>query len=223
MKQLVKRKILVFMLFLALVMLGIFSYRNLPVELFPSAEVPVLYIQVYYPNQMNPAFVEKDAVIPLEGMISEQAGVDEMESNISRRRATIVVSFRQDVDVNYAYHKLEQKVTAFQREHQDQYQVNLVKVNTDMSANRFMTIQARGEGSIDRIRNIVDQEILSELLAVDGVGDATVHGGKERTVEVIFDEERCEAHHITPGRINNRINMFSNQRLYGGMVDEPGK
>ncbi|MBS3807976.1 MAG: efflux RND transporter permease subunit [Bacteroidales bacterium] len=223
MKQLVRRKILVSMLFLALVVLGIFSYRSLPVELFPSAELPVLYLQVGYRSQMNPEFVEKDAVIPLEGMISEQAGVDELESNISRRRATIIVTYRQDVDVNYAYHKLEQKVSEFQREHRENYFVTLVKVNTDMSANRFMTLQARGEGDIDRIRNVVDQDIINELIAVDGVGDATVHGGRERSVEVIFNEEACEALNISPERINRRINRYSNQRLYGGVVYDAGK
>ena len=211
------------MLFLALVLLGIFSYRSLPVELFPSAELPVLYLQVNYTSQMNPEFVEKDAVIPLEGMISEQAGVEELESNISRRRATIIVTYRQDVDVNHAYHKLEQKVADFQRDHRENYFVTLVKVNTDMSANRFMTLQARGEGDIDRIRNVVDQEIINELIAVDGVGDATVHGGRERSVEVVFDEEACEALNISPERINSRINRYSNQRLYGGLVHEAGQ
>ena len=206
------------MLFLALVVLGIFSYRALPVELFPSAEMPVLYLQLAYRSQMDPEFVEKDAVIPLEGMISEQAGVEELESNISRRRATIIVTYRQDVDVNYAYHKLEQKVSEFQRDHQQNYLVNLVKVDTDMSANRFMTLQAMGEGDIDRMRNIVDQEIINRLMAVDGVGDVTVHGGRERSVKVIFDEEACEALTITPERINRRINRYSNQRLYGGFV-----
>ncbi|MCF8335032.1 MAG: efflux RND transporter permease subunit [Bacteroidales bacterium] len=223
MNKFVKRKILVSMLFLALVMLGIFSYRSMPVELFPSAETPVLYVQVNYRSQINPHFVEKDAIIPLEGIISEEEGVDELESNISQRRATIVVTFRQDVDINYAYLKLEQKIQEFQREHRENYMVNLVKVNTDMSSNQFMTIQARGEGDIDRIRNVVDQEILSDLVAVNGVGDATVQGGQERSVEVIFDEETCEALHITPGRINNRLNMYSNQRLYGGMVYDVGK
>ena len=223
MNRFVKRIILVSMLFLALVMLGIFSYRSLPVELFPSAETPILYVQVNYRSQINPRFVEKDAVIPLEGIISEAEGVDELESSITQRRATIVVTFRQDVDINYAYLKLEQKIQEFQREHQETYLVNLVKVNTDMSSNEFMTIQARGQGDIDRIRNVVDQEILSDLVAVSGVGDATVQGGRERSVEIVFDEEACEALHITPGRINNRLNMYSNQRLYGGMVYDVGK
>lgn len=223
MNKFVKRKIMVSMLFLALVMLGFFSYRSMPVELFPSAETPILYVQVNYRSQINPNFAEKDAIIPLEGIISEAEGVDELESNISQRRATIVVTFRQDVDINYAYLKLEQKIQKFQREHRENYTINLVKVNTDMSSNEFMTIQARGEGDINRIRNIVDQEIRSDLVAVNGVGDATVQGGRERSVEVIFDEEACEALHITPGRINNRLNRYSNERLYGGMVYDVGK
>jgi multidrug efflux pump subunit AcrB/ABC-type multidrug transport system ATPase subunit len=211
------------MLFLALVMLGIFSYRSLPVELFPSAELPVLYLHVGYSSQLDPSFVERDAVIPLEGLASEQAGIEEMESNITRQQATIVISFRQGIDINYAYHQLEQKIRTFQREHREHYIVNLIRVNTDMSANRFMTIQARGHGDIDRIRNVVDQEVRSELLAVDGVGDATVQGGQERTIEVIFEEEACEALNITPGRISDRINMYSNQRLYGGRVYDAGE
>ena len=42
----IKRKIFITMLFTAMTMLGVFSYRQLPVELFPNTQIPYLFVQV---------------------------------------------------------------------------------------------------------------------------------------------------------------------------------
>ena len=62
------------MLFIALTMLGYVSYKQLPVELLPNAELPMLFVQVSSQQDMDPSYVESEIVIPLEGAISPSEG-----------------------------------------------------------------------------------------------------------------------------------------------------
>ena len=63
------------MLFIALSLLGYVSYKQLPVELLPNAELPVLFVQVSSQQDMDPSYVESEVIIPLEGAVSAIGGV----------------------------------------------------------------------------------------------------------------------------------------------------
>ncbi|MFQ9021634.1 MAG: hypothetical protein ACLR6J_10320 [Parabacteroides merdae] len=54
------------MLFIALTGLGYVSYKQLPVELLPNAELPMLFVQVTSAQDMDPSYVESEVVIPIE-------------------------------------------------------------------------------------------------------------------------------------------------------------
>ncbi|MCK5456271.1 MAG: efflux RND transporter permease subunit, partial [Melioribacteraceae bacterium] len=63
------RKVFVSMLFIALTGLGYISYKNLPVELFPNVELPMMFVQVNSLSDVNPDYMERNAIIPIEGVI----------------------------------------------------------------------------------------------------------------------------------------------------------
>ena len=58
-----KRRILISMLFIGLAMLGFISYKKLPLELIPNAQLPVLIVQVAGPLEMDPSYIETQAII----------------------------------------------------------------------------------------------------------------------------------------------------------------
>ena len=60
MNFLLHRKIAICMLFIALTGLGYVSYKQLPVELLPNAELPMLFVQVTSAQDMDPSYVESD-------------------------------------------------------------------------------------------------------------------------------------------------------------------
>ena len=70
----IKRKVLITMLFTGLTMLGVFSYRQLPVELFPNTQIPYLFVQVGTSMEMDPEYIENQAIIPIEGAIGTLKG-----------------------------------------------------------------------------------------------------------------------------------------------------
>ena len=58
------------MVFLALTMLGYVSYKRLSVELIPNAELPMLFVQIQSRLEVDPTYMENQAVIPIEGVVA---------------------------------------------------------------------------------------------------------------------------------------------------------
>ena len=110
MNTIIKRRVLISMLFIGLVMMGIFSQKYLPMELYPNADLPMLSVNIFSENELDPAYVESQAAIPVEGAVSALAGIEEMETRITPSGANITISLAQSVDLKYAFLELEQKI-----------------------------------------------------------------------------------------------------------------
>ena len=215
----IKRKTFISMLFLGLVLLGIISYKQLPVELFPNAELPFLIVRVQsMGREVDPEYMEKQAVIPLEGAVTTLEGIDKIESYIDRRSGTILVYFNQNVKTKYAYLRLEEKVNLAKSSLPDEFFVSVLKVDTDQISNMFMGLEVRGSGGLDRIRYIIDQKIVRELENVDGIANVEIFGGRQKSIEIILDEEACRAYRVTPSRIRNLISQNKQMKTFLGQT-----
>ncbi len=220
MKFIIQRKILISMLFLALTVLGYISYKQLPVELMPNAELPFLFVQAGSTTELAPEYMENQVVIPLEGAIGTLEGIESIESNVNSRQSTIVIYYKKNVNFKYAYLKLQEKITEIQSSLPKTVRVNVAKVDLKQMNSQFMEVQARGEGGIDRVRTIVDQYIKPDLENIDGIASVNVYGGKQKSIEIILDTKACEAYHITPGKIRTLLSQNSGSRTYVGNLKE---
>ncbi len=208
------------MLFLGLTILGYVSYKQLPVELLPNAELPFLYVQANSTTEMAPEYMENQVVVPLEGAIGTLEGIESIESTVNARQSSIVVYYQKDVNFKYAYLKLQEKVNEVQSSMPQNVRVNVAKVDLKQMNSQFMELQARGEGGIDRVRTIVDQDIKPDLENIDGIASVNIYGGKQKSIEIILDTKACEAYHITPGKIRSLLSQNSSSRTYVGNLKE---
>ena len=106
----IKRKITICMLFIAISMLGYVSYKHLKVEMLPNAELPMLYIQVSSRQDVNPAYMESQVIIPLEGVVSTIEGVARIESEAGNRSGRLQVDFNKGMNLKYTILKLQERV-----------------------------------------------------------------------------------------------------------------
>jgi len=214
----INRKTLTSMLFLALTMLGIISYRQLPVELIPNAELPFLFVQIMSTQDVDPAYLETQVVIPVEGAITTLQGIDKIETFVERRRASIIVYFNERVKLKYAYLRLEEKVAVIRATLGDEFNIQVLKVDTEQISNMFMGLQVRGGGGLDRVRYIVDRDISNELENIDGIASVEIFGGRQKSIEIVLNEDACRAHNVTGGRIRSLITQNSQVKDYVGQL-----
>ena len=218
MKAVINRKTLIGMAFIGLTLLGVVSYQNLSVELFPNAVAPQLIVQITSQLEVDPSYMERQAVIPVEGAIGTLDGIEEMSSNASRRRGIVYISYQQDVDIKYAELKLQEKMNEIRDDLPDQFMLTVVKVGLEQMANQVMGLEVRGTGGINRVRNIADEEIVEKLENIDGIAGVEVYGGQEKSLEITLDEDACEAYGITPFQVRNAINQNGRLKTLAGSV-----
>lgn len=209
------------MLFIALSLLGYVSYKQLPVELLPNAELPMLFVQVSSQQDMDPQYVESEVIIPLEGAISSIGGVDKIQSNIDSRQSNIQVDFKNTVNFKITSLRLQEKVNELAATFPEGFTVQLQKVDVSQLGGNFMVLQVRGSGGIDRVRNIVDKEIRSDLENIDGVASVNVYGGREKAIEIRLNPEACRALDLTPSKISSLLTQNTQDKAFVGFVDEP--
>ena len=175
------------MLFIASTLLGYVSYKQLPVELLPNAELPMLYVSVSSPQDMDPGYVESEVIIPLEGAISSVGGVEQIVSEVSSRQSSIRVDFKSTVNFKTTSLRLEEDERGVGLS-SGYFNVSVQKMDVSMMSNAFMTLQVRArEGRPG-----------AEYRGRGGGGGAgeyrwcagvQVFGGRERAIEVQLDRE----------------------------------
>jgi multidrug efflux pump subunit AcrB/ABC-type multidrug transport system ATPase subunit len=213
-----KRRILISMLFIGLTMLGYVSYKKLSVELFPNAQLPTLIVQVGTPLEMDPSYIETQAIIPIEGAVGTLEGIEKIESNISSRYGTIMIYYNQNADLKYANLKLQEKIDILKSSIPTEFIINVIKIDLEQLTNQFMELQVRGEGGIDRVRNIADREVKPEFENIDGIAGVQVYGGQENSIEVRLNEKACKANGISMGQIRNLLNNNGASKTFAGKV-----
>ncbi len=213
-----KRRILISMLFIGLSMLGFISYKKLSLELIPNFQLPGMVVQVGTMLETDPSYIETQAIIPLEGAIGTLEDVEKIESNISSRYGTITIYFTRNADLKYANLKLQEKIDIVKSSIPEEFIINVLKVDLEQLTNQFMVLQVRGEGGVDRIRNIADREIMPKLENIDGIAGVQVYGGKENSIEVRLDEKACKANGITLGQVSSLLNSSGRDKTFAGKV-----
>jgi multidrug efflux pump subunit AcrB/ABC-type multidrug transport system ATPase subunit len=211
------------MLLTGLCLLGVVSYLQLPVELFPQTERPRMIVTVRGGQTSDPGYVERQAVIPLESAIAGLDKIERIETQIDQRRAAIYVYYGPDVNLKYAYLKLQQCAAAVRARIGTEFTVAVSKSDTEQLSNRYLVLQARGEGSLDQIRAVIDEKITPDLQTIDGVASVEVYGGRKRSIEVLLDEEAMKAYGLTTGQVASKISEQSGKRLYLGQAEEGRK
>lgn len=220
MNNLVHRKVTICMIFIGMTMLGYISYKQLPVELLPNAELPMLFVQIGAATQVSPQYMEQQGVIPVEGAIGTMDGVEKIDTRINGNRAFIQVSFEQGVRFKYVFLKLQQKIDAVKAQLPEDLFVNVSKIDLQQLTNQFLELQIRGSGGTDRLRNVTEKEIRPAFENLSGIASINVFGGRQKNLEILLDKEASTPHKITPESVRSRLTQNSGSRALAGFLYE---
>ena len=222
-KSYIDRRVTICMLLVALTLLGYFSYKQLPVELLPNTEMPQLYVRASSQSDLTPAYMEQQVIIPLEGAISAVGGVENMESTVSGRQGTITVDFKRGTNLKMTTVKLQEKINSIRSDFPSGVTVNVQQTNLNVISNQFMSLQVRGSGGVDRLRAIVDKDVVPRLESIDGIAGVTVYGGRVKSIEIRSNPEAMKALKITNAQISQALNQYNQERTFLGFISEPDK
>ncbi|MCL2374738.1 MAG: efflux RND transporter permease subunit, partial [Treponema sp.] len=97
-KAVVSRPTTVLILFLLLIGLGLFSLRNLAVDLYPEIDFPMLAVITTFPGA-GPEEIERSVVRPLEAVFAGLSGLEDMTSTASQNSSMVMLEFTFGTDL----------------------------------------------------------------------------------------------------------------------------
>ncbi len=211
----VKRPVFAVMLITFLVVLGIFSFRDLGVDLFPKADPPIVSVFVKLPGA-TPEEVTTQIVLPLEESLSSISGLDEMQSSASEGGARLSCQFVLERDIESAAQDVREKVATAIRKLPTNIEPPII-AKADPDADPVLSMVLAGSGSLRETTEIADKLVKSALETVDGVGEVSIIGGRPRQIRVFADAEKLSAYGITINQLRNAI-RDDNVEVPGGTI-----
>jgi hydrophobic/amphiphilic exporter-1 (mainly G- bacteria), HAE1 family len=207
----IRRPVFAIMMSLALITLGLFSYRTLGVDLMPRTEAPNVNVRVNLPGA-SPEETESTLTKPLEEAVNTISGIDELRANAGQGGAFVNVTFNLEKPMDEAVQDVRDKVAQV-RFPRDATVPFVNKFDTDSAP--ILTLAISSERDPKELTEIVDTQILQVLETISGVGGAQIFGDRRRQIQVLLDADRLSAYNLTADAVRNQIER-QNVEIPGG-------
>ena len=212
--------LMILIIFLILGMLGIFTLSKIAIALLPETENPTVMIMTTYRNA-GPESVEKNVTKPIESAVASVNGLKNLTSTSSENSSTVQLEFDYGTDMESIVNDVREKLDRVTRSLPDAAgSPTIMRFSGDSMP--IMRILVRGNRSVDDIKQIVENSMVDIIEQADGVGEASVYGGRNLQVNVDLDQNRMAAYGFTIPTVTSALSK-QNLELGGGKVTEGHK
>jgi HAE1 family hydrophobic/amphiphilic exporter-1 len=188
----IKRPIFASVMMLALVILGIFSYRRLAIDMFPDVEIPVLSIVTKYPGA-SPETVEREVSKRIEEAVNPISGVKHVTSSSRESVSTVVVEFNLEVRINEVSQEARAKINAIRGDLPQGIEEPIIQ-KLDFSSIPIVSLAVRSDIlSPKDLTTLVEKKVKRRFENISGVGKVDLVGKSKREVNVNINPARLEA------------------------------
>ncbi|OYV97111.1 MAG: RND transporter [Acidobacteria bacterium 21-70-11] len=188
----IKRPVLATVMILALVTLGVFSFRRLAIDMMPDVEIPVLSITTEFPGA-SPETVEREVTKRIEEAVNPISGVKHVQSVSREGLSSVIVEFQLEVKINDVSQEARAKINAIRRELPEGMKEPVIQ-KFDFGAMPVISLAVRSNVLNPRdLTTLADRKIKRRLESVPGVAKAKLVGASKREVAVYLDPARLDA------------------------------
>jgi len=205
MKIFVERPIATAMFFLALLILGVYSFLNVPIELAPKEEYPQLDIQTRWQG-VPPEIIQTQITSPLEEISSTIKGVRKITSESRIGYSSITLEFDPKTNMEFARLSLREKIAKARADFPYGIRPSVRPyVPPDFRVKSFLSYTISGNYSLQKLRDLVKDKIEMGAGAVKGVAEVEVSGGSDPEIKILLDKEKLKALNIPPYLVSYKI------------------
>ena len=214
----VRRPVSATMLVMSLVVLGIFSFRNLGVDLFPKADPATINVALSLPGA-SPDEMSTSVIEPMEEAISGVSGIDEIQARISEGKAQIIVRFVLERDINDAANDVREKVaSAIKSAPPELLPPVITKVDPDADPVISLIVSSKAM-SLRTLTELTDKQIARVIQTVNGVGEVSLAGGRAREIHIVVDIEKLNSYGLSMTQVRDAI-VAENVEIPGGTIEQ---
>lgn len=213
----VNRKLFTISCFAILLILGLFSLANLPLDFFPKMDIPTITVMTPYPGA-SAEDIETTVSKVIEDAAATVPNIDKITSNSVENYSTVTINFKWGTDISEASSDIRNKIDSVRSKLPDDIDQSTI-FKFDMSQIPILTIGITADDSYKNLYRLVDKQISQELKKIKGVGMVSFSGGLERQINVEIDRKRLEAYQLSLAQVNGAISQ-ANMNVPAGSINQ---
>jgi HAE1 family hydrophobic/amphiphilic exporter-1 len=211
----VQRPVFAFMLIMFMVVMGVFSFLDLGVDLFPKTDPATVYVSFRLPGA-SPEEVVSQVVMPIEEAVSSVSGIDEMRAMLGEGGGFLVVTFVLEKPIGEAAEEVREKVQGAVRQMPPNVLPPVVR-KADPDSEPIITLAVSGTRSVRELTEISDKQIRRALETIDGVAAVDIAGGRKRQINIMLDINKLNGYNLTAQEVERAIRT-ENIEAPGGRI-----
>ncbi len=211
----IKRHVLAWMLSGVIVLFGIISYQRIGIDRIPAIDFPIIVVNTTL-RGANPDVVDTSITSIIESAINTTPGIEHIQSTSSPGVSTITITFSLDKNIDVAYNEVQAKISQILRRLPNDTDPPTVQ-KVDSNASAVIWLALSGDRTIQQLNLYANNVLKKKFETINGVGEVTLGGRRDRVVRVNIKPEQMAAYKVTA---NDLIAAFNREhvQLPGGFL-----
>lgn len=185
------------------VVLGLFSFYRIGVELLPALNTPYVTVSVNY-DGANAESIEQQVVKPMEDALSSVSNLKHMTSTASYGQARITLELDFSADADAAAIDATKKINAIRGKLPDGIDEPVV-IKRDVNATPIMYVAVQSGKPLDDIYSMVENDFQDVIQQADGVSEMDLNGGRDKEIAVEIDKDKLIHYDMTLTEVVNAL------------------
>ena len=214
-KSAVNKPITTILIFVAVIILGVFSMTRLPIDQFPEIEPPYISVLTTYPG-VNGSEIETNVTKIIENALNSIDGLKEITSSSRDNISVIMLEFQWGMNLEEVVGDIRSSLEWIYESLPDGCSRPIVfKFNS--SSMPIMQYAITADESYSGLKRILEDNVINVLNRIDGIGTLSISGAPERYVYVDIDPNKVDAYNLSLEMVGQAV-MNNNLNLASGTV-----
>lgn len=212
----IKRPVFTVMIILALMVLGMFSYSRMSVDLFPDVNFPFIVVLTAYPGA-GPEAVESEISKKIEDQINTISGLNHLTSISTEGLSQVIAEFKLGEKPADKALEVREKISIILADLPEDAMEPIIQ-RFDPATAPIMSLVVSGHRPLKEITTLTKDIIKRRLESITGVGAVQIVGGAEREIQIALDSRRLDAFAVSVQEVLGAIKM-ANIEFPAGRID----
>ncbi|MBV2169047.1 MAG: efflux RND transporter permease subunit [Bdellovibrio sp.] len=214
----IKRPIFISCIVILMLILGAFSLRKMPVDMFPDVTFPVLFVQVTYPGA-SPLDLEKQVSKLVEDEVGSISGLKTLTSNNLDSVAIIVMEFQLGTDIKEVEQEVRNRIGNIRRDLPADIYEPVIR-RFDPADQPIVTLAITTDLADGEAYDLANEVIKPQFERLKDVGQVDIFGGRKQEIHVLIDKNKLQDRKISMLQVSQRI-LDTSKDIPVGKIENP--
>ncbi|WP_336288570.1 efflux RND transporter permease subunit [Bartonella sp. CB60] len=212
----IRRPVFTFVLNAMIIIAGFAAWMGIEIRELPNVDIPVMTIVTRFAGA-SAETIDREVTKTIEDGVSRVSGVKTISSTSSFGRSRIEIKFNVGVDLNVAASDIRDAISRIANSlPKEADSPQIIKADADAAAIMYLVVTSPTM-SIDDLTEVVDDQIVDLLSAVDGVGDVQVDSARTKIFQIDVDQAKLASYGLTVADVARVLSDMSTDAPVGSL------